>query len=125
MRSMKNKYNARKATRGGIVFSSKKELKRWQELEEMEKAGEITNLQRQIKFKLLPAQYSKTELTKNGRFKCIERECTYIADFVYKDKQGNIHVEDAKGCKKGGAYNIFVIKRKLMLYMHGIRVEEV
>lgn len=34
-------------------------------------------------------------------------------------------VEDVKGYKDGGAYRIFSIKRKLMLYIHHIRVKEV
>jgi hypothetical protein len=55
----------------------------------------------------------------------IEHECAYVADFVYQDAvTGELRVEDVKGYKKGAAYNIFSIKRKLMLYIHGIRVVE-
>lgn len=122
---MKNKLNASKTVKDGMKFDSKKEARRWQQLVEMEKEGKIKNLNRQIKFTLIPTQYSNTEFTKNGKFKCLERECSYIADFVYKDSNGNIHVEDAKGCRKGATYAGFVIKRKLMLKVHGIRVEEV
>ena len=65
----------------------------------------------------------KTGQKKAG--KVLERECVYRADFAYTDKQGQKIVEDVKGYKGGGAYAVFVIKRKLMLYVHHIRVIEV
>ena len=34
-------------------------------------------------------------------------------------------LRDVKGYKGGGAYAVFKIKRKLMLYIHNIIVEEV
>jgi hypothetical protein len=40
-------------------------------------------------------------------------------------KDGQQIVEDVKGYKKGAAYNIFVIKRKMMLHFRGIRINEV
>ena len=56
----------------------------------------------------------------------VERECAYIADFVYIDNaSGETVVEDVKGYRRDGAYNIFTIKRKLMLYLKGIKVNEV
>ena len=52
----------------------------------------------------------------------LERACSYIADFVYTDcKTGQTIVEDTKGMRT----REYVIKRKLMLYMHGIRIKEV
>jgi hypothetical protein len=52
----------------------------------------------------------------------VERECSYIADFVYHDvKSGNLIVEDAKGFKT----EKYIIKKKLMLWVHGIRIKEV
>ena len=45
----------------------------------------------------------------------------YYADFVYKDKEGVLHVEDTKGFKTKD----YIIKRKLMLHVHGIRIHEV
>ena len=50
-----------------------------------------------------------------------ERKCEYIADFVYTDKDGNTIVEDAKGVRTPE----YKIKRKLMLYRHGIKIKEV
>ena len=50
-----------------------------------------------------------------------ERPVDYIADFVYRDKDGNEVVEDVKGVRT----RVYVIKRKLMLWRHGIRIREV
>jgi hypothetical protein len=55
----------------------------------------------------------------------VEKACTYKADFVYYDDSGNQIVEDCKGYKKKAAYDLFTVKRKLMLYIHGIKVKEV
>lgn len=108
-----NKYRAKKTEVDGIVFDSKKEARRYQELKLFEKAGVIKDLERQVKFVLIPAQRI------NG--KVAERECSYIADFVYKDKEGNTIVEDTKGFRTAD----YIIKRKLMLYVHGIKIVEV
>lgn len=115
-----SKYKNRKIEFDGIVFDSIKEKNRYQELLLLEKAGAIQKLQRQVKFVLIPAQYSKTECTKAGKPRCIERECSYIADYVYKEGRRTI-VEDAKGMRTK-EYNI---KRKLMLYVHGIVIREI
>lgn len=113
-----NKFNARKIVVGGETFDSQKEYSRWCELKLLEKAREIQGLQRQVKYVLIPAQ-------KDSNGKCIERECAYIADFVYVDnKATKLVVEDVKGYKKGAAYETFVIKRKLFLERFGIRIKE-
>jgi hypothetical protein len=95
-------------------FDSKKESKRYTQLLLMEKAGEISDIQTQVKFELIPSQ------KKDG--KVIERPCSYIADFVYQDKSGNTIVEDVKGFRKIPEY---IIKRKLMLFIYGIKISEV
>jgi hypothetical protein len=118
------KYKNKKIEVDGITFDSRKEAKRYQELKLLQDAGMIRDLQMQVKFVLIPAQYSKTEFTKAKKPKCIERECAYIADFVYFNEYGERIVEDVKGYRNGGAYNVFKIKRKLML-LHGIRIKEV
>lgn len=121
------KYYNKKVVADGITFDSKKEYRRWCELKLMERAGEISDLQRQVKFVLIPSQYNYI-LKEDGfkkKGKCIERECAYIADFVYKDKNGEQVVEDTKGYKQGGAYAVYTIKRKLMLYFYGIKIKEV
>lgn len=120
-----SKYHSKKVVVDGIQFDSKKEAARYRELSLLERAGEITDLQRQVKFKLIPTQREfSCEVGKNGRYKkgkIVERECSYIADFVYKNKSGLTVVEDTKGVKTKD----YIIKRKLMLYLLGIRVKEV
>ena len=121
-RSNGTKYNSRKVTVDGIEFDSKKEARRFCELRLLEKAGQITDLERQVKFVLIPAQYEPDTIGKRGgvkRGKLIERECCYVADFVYTEN-GKKVVEETKGFKTKD----FIIKRKLMLYMHGIRLNE-
>lgn len=113
-----SKYNSKKITREGITFDSKKEYERFRVLKSMEKAGKIEDLQRQVEFVLLPSQ--KDPITK----RVIERPVKYIVDFTYW-KNGEYIAEDVKGYRGGTAYAVFVIKRKLMLYMHGIKVREV
>ena len=116
---MKNKYHNKKIIIDGEKYDSMKEYQRWCELKLLERAGQIKDLKRQVKFVLFPAQYNKG--------KCLERECAYFADFVYKDKFGHEVVEDVKGYRdpNSAGYAKFVIKRKAMLYLHGIRVQEV
>ena len=52
--------------------------------------------------------------------KLLEKECSYIADFVYI-QNGNLVVEDTKGFRT----EAYKIKRKLMLHVHGIRIKEI
>jgi glycosyltransferase A (GT-A) superfamily protein (DUF2064 family) len=107
---MGNKYhNMPTKTADGIVHDSRKEARRWCELKLLEKAGKITDLQRQVKYELIPKQEG-------------ERACSYVADFVYHDVDSNKKVvEDTKGKKTKD----YVIKRKLMLYVHGIKIREI
>lgn len=134
---MKSKYRSKKVIVAGQKFDSKKEYQRWKELQLLEKAGKITNLRRQVKFRILPSQYVQ-EPTENGyKDVCAERPVTYIADFVYEapthhqymDEQGHLHfsdswetvVEDAKGFRTAD----YILKRKLMLFFYGIRIKEI
>lgn len=117
-----NKYRNRKITRNGITYDSQKEAHRHAELLLLEKAGTISGLQRQVKFVLIPAQYEPDTIGKRGgvkRGKLIERECAYIADFVYT-QDGETIVEDAKGFKTPE----YRIKKKLLLWVRGIRIKE-
>ena len=108
----RNKYHNRKAVVNGELFDSRKEARRWLELKSLEKIKAISDLQRQVKYVLIPVQ------REDG--KVIERECSYYADFVYH-QNGKLIVEDAKGMKTPE----YIIKRKLMLSVHGIRIKEV
>lgn len=123
-----NKYNAKKVSVDGIEFDSKKEAKRYQELLLLQKAGEIYMLERQKVYELLPAQREPDTVGKRGgviKGKLLERAVEYVADFVYTDKNGKTVVEDVKGFREGGAYAVFVLKRKLMLYRYGIKIIEI
>lgn len=118
-----SKYHSQKITRNGITFDSRKEYHRYCELLVLQKAGAIKDLHTQVKFVLIPAQYQTTGFSPTGKpvQKCLERECAYVADFVYVDDMGVTHVEDTKGMKTKD----YIIKRKLMLKVHGIMIEEV
>lgn len=107
------KYGNTKVVDGGIKFDSKAEHKRWQYLALLERAGEIRDLRMQVPFELIPAQAKPS----GGR----ERPTVYLADFVYLQKDGRQVVEDVKGAVTPE----FRLKRKLMLHVHGIEVQEV
>ena len=122
-----SKYGAKKVEVDGVKFDSQKEARRWTQLKLLERAGEIEGLERQVKFVLIPAQREPDSIGVRGgkiKGKLIEREVAYIADFVYIENDEKV-VEDVKGYKGGTAYDVFKIKRKLMLFVHGIRVKEV
>ena len=110
----KKKYGNRTIYVDGIRFDSKHEAQRWKELQILEYAGSIYDLRRQVKFVLIPAQYIDGKL--------VERECSYKADFVYREKKTDLTVvEDAKGFQT----DVYKIKKKLMLERFGIRIIEV
>ena len=106
------KYGNRKVVRDGIEFDSIKECQRYCELKLMQRAGVISDLQLQVPFELIPAQRI------DG--KVVERAVTYVADFVYK-QNGQTVVEDTKGYRTSE----YIMKRKMMLFFHGIRIVEV
>lgn len=120
----RSKYHSKKVTVNGITFDSKKEAMRYDVLSLLEQQGQISDLRRQVKFLLIPAQREPATVGARGgkkRGKLIEREVAYYADFVYRDKNGDLVVEDVKGIKT----DVYVLKRKLVLYKFGIRIKEV
>jgi len=120
-----HKYHNKKVMVKTFCFDSKREARRHAELTALQAAGAILDLQRQVKFVLIPAQREADVIGKRGgrkQGKVIERECSYYADFVYTDaKTGERIVEDTKGMRTKD----YIIKRKLMLYVHGIRIHEI
>ena len=80
----------------------------------MQRSGLISNLREQVPFELIPNQ-------RGPDGKVIERALIYKADFVYTDTDGSTIVEDTKGFRT----KEYIIKRKLMLFVHGIRIKEV
>ena len=128
MRKKQNKYGNKKVVRNGMTFDSVHEYERYCELVLLEKAGLITELETQKPFTLIPAQYETYErYGKNGKRlkdgkRCVERSVVYVADFVYKEN-GKTVVEDTKS--DATKTKDFVIKRKLMLWVHNIRIKEI
>lgn len=94
-------------------YDSKKEYRRAKELEILQEKGIISGLEEQAKYELIPSQRDN-----NG--KVVERPVRYIADFQYL-RDGELVVEDTKGVRTKD----YIIKRKLMLKVHGIRIKEV
>jgi len=118
------KYKNQKVLYMGIIFDSQLEANRYGELILMQRVGEISELRRQVEYELIPSQREPDTIGPRGGRKpgkVIERAVYYIADFVYKDKQGNTVVEDTKGVKTAD----YTIKRKLMLWIHKIRIKEI
>lgn len=101
------KYRNRKTEVDGLQFDSIKEGARWKQLRLMEKQGIIKNLERQVKYEIIP---------KTDKF----RACNYIADFVYI-LNGQTVVEDVKGMKT----QVYLMKKKLMYAKYGIEIKEV
>lgn len=128
-----SKYKNKKYIIDGIEFDSHKEASRYTELKLLEKAGKIKGLELQKAYELVPAQYEETaEIYTKGAHKgehkkvLLERACNYVADYVYIDcETGKTVVEDVKGYREGGAYSLFKLKRKLMLYRYGIKIKEI
>lgn len=104
-----NKYNNRKTRVDGRLFDSKKEANRYCELKIMEAAGEIKFLECQPVIPLLV----------NGQW-----VGKYIADFRYKNSDGETVVEDVKSsATKTPIYNLK--KKILATYDPPIHIQEV
>lgn len=93
-------------------YHSKKEAKRAEELKLLVAGGLIRDLREQVRFVIIPKQEG-------------ERECAYVADFVYYEVGpcGVTLAEVVEDCK-GFRDAQYKIKRKLMLHVHGIRIRE-
>jgi hypothetical protein len=102
-----NKFNAVRTESNGRTFDSGEEAKRAVELQWLLHLGKISDLRYQVKFVIIPKQEG-------------ESEAEYVADFTYKDENGNYIVEDSKGHRTAE----YRLKRKLMLLVHGIRILE-
>lgn len=98
----RSKYGAKRTVSG---FDSRKEEKRYGELRLLERAGKISELHRQVRYALVVGH---------------TLICEYVADFQYR-RDGLIAVEDVKGVRTRD----YIIKRKLMLALYGITIEEI
>lgn len=113
-----SKYNNRRGAWG----DSKLEARRKWQLEMLQRAGKISDLRCQVEYELIPEQREPDTVGPKGgvkRGKLIERPVKYVADFVYVSG-GHEVVEDVKGMRT----REYIIKRKLMLWVHGIRILE-
>jgi hypothetical protein len=101
-----SKYKAKKTEIDGIIFDSKAEAKRYQELKLIERAGQIKNLSLQPRF-MLQEGFVNTHTGKK------ERAIEYVSDFMYLENNVII-VEDVKGMKTSD----YKIKRKLFIHQY-------
>lgn len=107
-----NKYKNKKVVIDNILFDSKKEGNYYTKLKILKDAGKITDLELQKRFVLQQGfkLHGKTY-----------RSITYVADFVYKDDKGQVHIVDTKGYRT----EVYKIKKKLFMKKYGIEIEEV
>lgn len=108
MQPKRNKFNAQATMLDGVRFDSKREAARWAHLQILQKAGLISDLERQVRYRL----------EVGGQL-----ICAYVADFRYLE--GGVQVvEDVKSepTRKRPEYRI---KAKLMRAIHGITIREV
>lgn len=121
---MRPKYGNNKIKNAFGTYDSELEWSRYVFLSNRQKEGEISDLRRQVEYLLIPAQYG-TEIrhlkTKDKEVRVLlERPCSYIADFVY-ERNGKTIVEDCKGAK-AIITETAKIKKKLLLWVHGIEL---
>lgn len=103
----RSKYKNRRVFTQEGKFDSQKEYGRWCDLKLLQKAGKISELRRQVPFELIP---------KRGRLRAIK----YVADFVYVEN-GKEVIEDSKG---GVKTRLYMLKWRLMEWVHGIQIFE-
>ena len=101
----KPKYGNKTTETNGLMFDSKKEARFFLQLQQ---DPSVVSIKTQVRYELIPKQ--------DG-----ERACTYVADFVVEYQSGEVVVYDVKGMKTA----VYVVKRKLMLWVHGIKIREV
>lgn len=104
----RNKFGAKKTKFMGMTFDSKWEAERYGQLYKRFEAGEIEELERQVRFNIVV----------NGH-----KICAYVADYTYYERDENEErhfvVEDAKGVETPE----FKLKKKLMLAANDIDIK--
>lgn len=107
------KYHAKKTEVDGIKFDSKRESEWYKKYREMEKKGEIRDLELQPRFEL------QESFRKHGK---AYRRIEYVADFRFTDKNGIDHIVDVKGM----ITPVYKLKKKLFEYKYpSLHIEEV
>ena len=105
------KYRNKRIMQGGIKFDSVREANRYANLLLLQGAGQISNLERQVKIPLHGRD--APILTPTGR------QMHYVADFRYVDNRqgGAVVIEDAKGFE----VDVFKLKRAI-LAAQGVKI---
>lgn len=120
----RSKYGAEKITVRGEVFDSKKEARRYQQLQYLQQAGQISGLRRQVRYEIIPEHREPDTVGPRGgkkKGRIIERARYYVADFVYFDHETNqVVLEDCKGFRT----DTYKLKKALMLDRYGIQIKE-
>lgn len=106
MRHGASKYGNKPVVIDGIRFASGREGRRYSTLKLLERAGEIQGLTLQPRY---PIKINDVLV------------CTYLADFAYRDKSGELVVEDAKGFRT----DVYRLKKKMVEAAYGIKIREV
>lgn len=106
-----HKYRAQAVSVDGIRFQSKREARRWQQLQLQQSMGLIRRLSRQVPLPIWTVNLETGEIVTVAR---------YFADFRY-ERDGRVVWEDAKGMKT----ETYLLKKKLVEALHGIEIEEV
>jgi hypothetical protein len=101
-----SKFNNKRVNTPDGWFDSQRELRRWGELQLLQRAGKITDLERQVDFELIPSGAGL-------------RRIVYRADFVYIEN-GQKVIEDSKGYRD----RVYKLKRRLMLWRHNVTIKE-
>lgn len=97
----------RRTSRDGILFASRAEMLRYEELRLLQRGGEIDHLELQPRFPLVV---------------CGQKIGTYVADFRYRDRRTGVQIiEDVKGVRT----SVFALKAKLVKALYGITIAEV
>lgn len=121
------KYRNEKVTFQGIEFDSKKEMQRYMVLLDVQRQGRISDLQRQVKFELIPAiteEYVEHLKTKDKiKTRTVQFAINYICDFTYM-KDGKMVIEDIKA-SKSMLTKEYLLKKKLLFAIHGLNIREV
>lgn len=121
----KNKYrNCKVTTESGETFDSRKEYQYYNHLLQQQEEGKIRELQKQVKFVLIPKQQLKNPVKGKSRTTRSLSAVNYIADFTYISNEDNVlHVIDTKSpVTKTKDY---IIKKKMLKFFYDLEIEEV
>lgn len=116
-KGFKKKFsNAKKTRYNGILFDSKLECDRYKYLKQLEKLGEISNLELQKPFELIEKQKRGVHIVPSVSKSESIRSVKYYADFIYyRVKDGVWVVNDVKGRSS----DVYKLKMKLFIALNG------